>query len=197
MIKKVFWLLFLKKVTARRAGEILPFFFLQSFFFWGYFFKRKSVQGILLSIDSASNYSNYLSFIHFFFETRGTTRTPKTRLRSFRGTPARKSSQKEMPSALTTATPKAHIHSLRGPPTPRGSTPRGAVAFEKATQNNRWVSANIVRAKFQFTKLSSHHRMRKIYISPQLRCGMRSSFFLYRKMQKQASKVYSRASGSL
>ena len=33
---------------------------------------------------------------------------------------------------------------------PRGSTPRGAVAFEKATQNNRWVSANTVRTKSQF-----------------------------------------------
>ena len=58
--------------VARRVGEKTPFFFLQSFFFWGYFFKRKSVKGILLSIDSASNYSNYLSFIHFFFAKRGT-----------------------------------------------------------------------------------------------------------------------------
>ena len=28
-------------------------------------------------------------------------------------------------------------------PTRRGATTRGAVAFEKATQNNRWTSANI------------------------------------------------------
>jgi hypothetical protein len=32
-IKKVFWLLFLKKVTARRAGEKTPFLFCQAFFF--------------------------------------------------------------------------------------------------------------------------------------------------------------------
>ena len=79
----------------RRQNAI---FFLQSFFFWGYFLKRKSVKGISVSIDSASNYSNFLPLTHFFFETIGTTRTPKTRLRSFRGTPARKSSQKEMPN---------------------------------------------------------------------------------------------------
>ena len=33
---------------------------------------------------------------------------------------------------------------------PRGSATRRAVAFEKATQNNRWVCANMVRAKSQF-----------------------------------------------
>jgi hypothetical protein len=59
------------KGGARRAGEKTPFFFLQSFFFWGYLLKRKSVKGILVSIDSATNYSKHLSFIHFFFGTIG------------------------------------------------------------------------------------------------------------------------------
>ena len=72
-IKKVFWLLFLKKVTARAArAQKTPFFFLQSFFFWGYFFKRKSVKGISVSVDSATNYSNFLPFTHFFFAKIGT-----------------------------------------------------------------------------------------------------------------------------
>jgi hypothetical protein len=39
-IKKVFWLLFLKKVTARRAGEKTPFSFWE-LFLWGYFLKEK------------------------------------------------------------------------------------------------------------------------------------------------------------
>jgi hypothetical protein len=59
------------KSGARRAGEKTPFFFLQSFFFWGYLLKRKSDKGILVSIDSATNYSKHLSFIHFFFGTIG------------------------------------------------------------------------------------------------------------------------------
>ena len=56
------------KGGARRAGEKTPFFFLQSFFFWGYLLKRKSVKGILVSINSVTNYSKHLSFIHFFFD---------------------------------------------------------------------------------------------------------------------------------
>ena len=63
-----------------------PFFFLQSFFSrgspkrvkpsfggsrGGYLLKRKSDKGILVSIDSATNYSKHLSFIHFFFGTIG------------------------------------------------------------------------------------------------------------------------------
>ena len=41
-------------------------------FFWGFFLKRKSVKGILVSIDSATNDRNYFSFNHFFFAIRGT-----------------------------------------------------------------------------------------------------------------------------
>ena len=40
MIKKVFWLLILKKVTARRAGEKTPFSFWE-LFLWGYFLIEK------------------------------------------------------------------------------------------------------------------------------------------------------------
>ena len=150
-IKKVFWLLFLKKVTARRAGEILPFFFLQSFFFWGYFFKRKSVKGVLLSIDSATNYSNCLSFIHFFFAKIGTTRTPKTRLRSFRGTPARKSSQKEMPSKGCDGNPQSsHSFASGNPYAPLTAPLRVGRHFWKSGQNNWLVRANIVRDKSKF-----------------------------------------------
>ena len=39
---------------------------------------------------------------------------------------------------------------------PRGSATRRATAFEKAVQNNQWVSANIVRAKSQFTNILSN-----------------------------------------
>ena len=53
------------KSGARRAGEKTPFFFLQSFFFWGYLLKRKSVKGILVSIDSAINY-RYQDFLAAF-----------------------------------------------------------------------------------------------------------------------------------
>ena len=55
------------RVAAPAAQANAPFFFLQSFFFWGYLLKRKSVKGILVSIDSGTNYSDCLSFIHFFF----------------------------------------------------------------------------------------------------------------------------------
>jgi hypothetical protein len=34
-------------------SEKTPFFFLQSFFFWGYLLKRKSDKGILVSKDSS------------------------------------------------------------------------------------------------------------------------------------------------
>jgi hypothetical protein len=53
------------KGGARRAGEKTPFFFLQSFFFWGYLLKRKSDKGILVSIDSATNY-RYQDFLAAF-----------------------------------------------------------------------------------------------------------------------------------
>jgi hypothetical protein len=43
-IKKVFWLLFLKKVTARRAGEKTPFLFCQAFFFVAILPKKKALQ---------------------------------------------------------------------------------------------------------------------------------------------------------
>ena len=55
----------LLKGGARRAGEKTPFFFLQSFFFWGYLLKRKSVKGILVSINSATNY-RYQDFLAAF-----------------------------------------------------------------------------------------------------------------------------------
>jgi hypothetical protein len=53
-------------------SEKTPFFFLQSFFFWGYLLKRKSDKEISVSIKSATNYSNGLYFIHFFFAKIGT-----------------------------------------------------------------------------------------------------------------------------
>jgi hypothetical protein len=37
------------KATARRVGEKNALFFLQSFFFWGYLLKRKSVYQILIA----------------------------------------------------------------------------------------------------------------------------------------------------
>jgi hypothetical protein len=45
-IKKVFWLLFLKKVTARRVGEISPFLFCQAFFFVALMPKKKALQKV-------------------------------------------------------------------------------------------------------------------------------------------------------
>ena len=48
----------------------------------------------------------------------------------------------------------------------------------------------------QFIRLSSHRRRRRSGIFPQLRYGMRSSFFLYRRRRKQASKGCFRAGGS-
>ena len=46
-------------------------FFLPSFFFCASCLKRKSVKEISVFIESASNYDDYLSFIHFFFGTTG------------------------------------------------------------------------------------------------------------------------------
>jgi hypothetical protein len=43
-LKKVFWLLFLKKVTARRVGEKPPFLFCQAFFFVAILPKKKASQ---------------------------------------------------------------------------------------------------------------------------------------------------------
>ena len=56
----------LRVAAPRRVGEY-GIFFLQSFFFWASFLKRKSVIGGLVSIDSTTNYNNCLSFAHFFF----------------------------------------------------------------------------------------------------------------------------------
>ena len=61
---------FFKSGAARRERKN-GIFFLQSFFFCASCFKRKSVKGIWVSIDSGTNYSNCLSFIHFFFGSIG------------------------------------------------------------------------------------------------------------------------------
>jgi hypothetical protein len=57
-------------------SEKTPFFFLQSFFFWGYLLKRKSVKGILISIDSATNY-RYQDFLAAFFDGIGAKKANK------------------------------------------------------------------------------------------------------------------------
>ena len=56
------------RVVALAAQANTPVFFLQSFFFWGYFLKRKSDIGVLISINSATDYRNHFPFIHFFFD---------------------------------------------------------------------------------------------------------------------------------
>ena len=101
----------------RRQNAI---FFLQSFFFWGYFFKRKSVKGTSVSIDSASNYSNFLPFTHFFFEIIGT--------------------KKKFPKR----------NAEQGLRALDRATTRGEPVLKKWTKQPHKAGANIVRAKSKF-----------------------------------------------
>ena len=59
-----------KEAVAQRLERKNAISFLQSFFLCGYTAKEKSVIGILVSINSALDFSSCLPFIHFFFVTK-------------------------------------------------------------------------------------------------------------------------------
>ena len=72
------------KAEAQRLERKNGIFFLQSFFFWAFFLKRKSVKGILVSIDSATNY-RYQDFLAAFFDGIGAKKANKETPNRLRG----------------------------------------------------------------------------------------------------------------